>query len=98
MRRERHWPFIIASESVQTRISVTSSVIGERRNETMNSAAMKSTGMQSHLLRPLAVEHEEERARTMPDPVSFWRMMISSGMQMTVPTLKRSPGRLIEKE
>ena len=51
-RRERHWPFIIASESVQTRISVTSSVIGERRNETMNSAAISSTGMQSHLLSP----------------------------------------------
>ena len=29
----------------------------------MNSAAMKSTGMQSHLLRPLAVEHEEERSQ-----------------------------------
>ena len=51
-RRERHWPFIIASESVQTRISVTSSVISERRNETMNSAAISSTGMQSHLFSP----------------------------------------------
>ena len=50
--RERHRPFIIASEKVQTRISVTSSVIGESRNETMNSAATSRIGMQSHLLSP----------------------------------------------
>jgi len=52
MIRERHRPFIIASDSVQTRMSDTRSVIGESRNEKMNSAAMSSTGMQSHLLSP----------------------------------------------
>ena len=50
--RERHNPFIIASERVQTRISETRSVIGESRNETMNSAAISRTGMQSHLFSP----------------------------------------------
>lgn len=50
--RERQWPFIIASEKVQTRITSTSSVVGESRNETMNSAAIISTGMHSHLLSP----------------------------------------------
>ena len=50
--RERHIPFIIASEKVQTRISVTSRVIGESRNEKMNSAAISRTGMQSHLFSP----------------------------------------------
>lgn len=50
--RERHARFIIASDSVQTRIERTSSVSGESRNETMNSAAITSTGMQSHLFSP----------------------------------------------
>mgnify|MGYP004714620887 CR=1 FL=1 len=52
MIRERHCPCIIASESVHTRMSDTSSTIGESRNEKMNSAAMNSSGMQSHLFSP----------------------------------------------
>ena len=34
----------------------------------------------------------------MPDPVSFCSTMMSSGVQMTIPTRKRSPTRLIENE
>ncbi len=33
----------------------------------------------------------------MPEPVSFCKMMIINGAQMTMPTLNRSRGRLIEK-
>ena len=50
--RERHRPFIIASDATQIRISSTSSVMGVSRNETMKSAAMSRIGMQSHLLSP----------------------------------------------
>ena len=34
----------------------------------------------------------------MPDPVSFCRMMMKSGMQITTATFIKSPARLIEKE
>ena len=50
--RERHRPFIIASERVQTSSIRSSRAMGESRNETMKSAAIIRIGMQSHLLSP----------------------------------------------
>ena len=96
--RDRHCPFIIASESVQTRISITNRVSGVKRNEKIKSTAIRITGIQSHLFKPSRYNTNSSDTSTIPDPVSFCMTIINSGRQITNPTLKRSPARLIENE